>query len=201
MSKVDDMLDEIMSDLGISDEIARSIRQTEKKSTEEDTKQETEISSLDVSSYNINTEHMLADSEKTYIKENVRHNYSNNKKKQKKDSSTILIRFFVSMAVNILFYAVVIFGIVKMANVGFNFAYDIYAGKGQEESPGRNISFEIEEGTSSYDIAKQLEINKIISNRYSFLIRLKLSEKSVQSDTYTLSTSMTYDEIIGEICN
>ena len=175
MSKVEDMLDEIMSDLGIRDEIARSLKQTEDKGKYKNTSRYKETGSLNTS-YNVN-----------------------NQKNSRERYMSRLLGVLFTILLNVIFYAAVVVAIVNVSTYAFDFAYDIYAGSGQDEE-GKNIMFEIEEGTSSLEVAEQLEVNNIVSNRYSFWIRVKLSQKNIQANTYTLSTDMTYEEIIDAIC-
>ncbi len=107
----------------------------------------------------------------------------------------------LNIIVNLIFYGIVIFVISTACKSAYNFSYQIYGDVVSEKSPGREIIFDIKDGASAYTVAKQLELNKIIVNKYSFLIRYELSEKTIWPGKYTLSTSMNYEEILDTICD
>ena len=51
-------------------------------------------------------------------------------------------------------------------------------------------------------MAKNLEEQDLIKNKYSFYLRMKLQREegtSLQEGVYTLNTSMSYEEILGQV--
>lgn len=104
------------------------------------------------------------------------------------------------IVLNILFYVFVVFIIITGANKAFDFTYQIYGPVSVSEKPGKEKEVEIKKGTSAFQIADELYDNNLIKNKYSFFIRLKLSERTIVPNKYKLSTAMTYEEIIDNIC-
>jgi UPF0755 protein len=68
-----------------------------------------------------------------------------------------------------------------------------------DEAPGREIIFQINKGESKMDIAKKLELNQAIKNKYSFYLKTKLQEYVIMPGTYIINSSMTYDEILSVV--
>ena len=84
----------------------------------------------------------------------------------------------------------------------YSFANEVFGDVIAEAPPGHDKSFVVAESDDLFTVSKNLESEGLVANAYSFYIRLKLSmgKKSiVQAKTYTLNTSMTYDEILDEI--
>lgn len=124
--------------------------------------------------------------------------------KAEKGNATALfvIRGFLILLLNLIFYAVVIFGTVWLCKTTYSFANEIFGEVMAEAPPGTDKTFVIEESQDSLTIAKNLEKEGLVSNAYSFYIRLKLSLSDttiVASGNYTLNTSMTYKEILDVI--
>ena len=119
---------------------------------------------------------------------------------EKEDNTLNVASIIVQILMNVLFYGIAIYLTVNFANRAYDFAYQVYGPVTMAEAPGESKKVEIKEGTSSVQIANMLYNNKLIVDKYSFLVRLKLSELNICPKTYTLSTSMTYSDIIDKIC-
>lgn len=119
---------------------------------------------------------------------------------EKDDNTLNIASIIVQILMNLLFYGIAIYLTVNFANRAYDFAYQVYGPVTMAEAPGESKKVEIKEGTSSTQIANLLYNEKLIVDKYSFLVRLKLSEQNVHPKIYTLSTSMTYSDIISEIC-
>lgn len=124
--------------------------------------------------------------------------------KAERGSATVLfiIRGFLIFMLNFIFYALVVMGTVEVCKVTYSFANEVFGEVMAEAPPGRDVTFEIRESEDSLTIAKNLEREGVVSNAYSFYIRLRLSlsEKNiVAAGSYQLNTSMTYKEILDEI--
>lgn len=119
---------------------------------------------------------------------------------KKEDNSLGSASIIVQLLMNILFYGVVIYMTVAFANKAYDFAYQIYGPVTMAEAPGTSKKIDIKEGTSSTQIANMLYEERLIVDKYSFLLRLKLSEQNVRPNVYTLTTAMTYSDIIAKIC-
>lgn len=124
--------------------------------------------------------------------------------KREKGNATVLffIRGILVLLLNLIFYAVVIFGALEVCKISYSFANEVFGDVMAEPPPGQNRTFVIAEADDSMSIAKNLERDGIVHNAYSFYIRLRLSlsDKSVvMAGTYELNTSMTYKEILEKI--
>jgi UPF0755 protein len=67
-----------------------------------------------------------------------------------------------------------------------------------EDAPGEDILVQVQEGTSSMELAKLLEQKGLIRDAKLFYIRLKLSayRNSIEPGIYILNTSMTPKEMM-----
>ncbi len=103
---------------------------------------------------------------------------------------------------NIIFYAVVLFGLVKVCQAGYGFSYEIFGDVTVTEAPGASVTFSILEGESTMSVSKRLEDQGLIVNRYSFFARAKLSENSrakIRPGEYKINTGMSYSAILNKI--
>ena len=109
--------------------------------------------------------------------------------------------FILHLLLNIIFYAVVIFAIYKVGITVKDFCFQVFGNETVDEPPGISVEIKINEGASTMEIASKLEMNKVIPNRYSFYLKVKLMNYKILAGTYILNTSMTYDEILDQITN
>ena len=120
-------------------------------------------------------------------------------------STVILI-----IGIAIIFYIVVGYGIKKLASYAYDFAYQVFGDVAVEAAPGRDVKVTILKGESTMNVASKLEDAKVIVNKYSFYVKLKImslggkkdpdSERvDVMPGTYILNTSMSYDEVLAII--
>lgn len=121
---------------------------------------------------------------------------------QKSDGTKAVIDvagFILHLLLNIIFYAVVIFAIYKVGITAKEFCYQVFGTTTMDAEPGINAEIEIGEGASTMEVAAALEMNRLIPNRYSFYLKVKLMDYEILAGTYILNTSMTYDEILNQI--
>lgn len=107
--------------------------------------------------------------------------------------------FLFRMLLNIAFYLAVIMLITKVSTETYKFCYQIFGQVTASEAPGRNVEIQIKKGESTMNVASKLQLNKIIVNKYSFYVKAKLLKHTIMPGTYTVNTSMTYDEIFAII--
>lgn len=110
------------------------------------------------------------------------------------------ISIVIQLFLNILFYVILIMAVIRLSGWAYHFAYQVFGNVTVASAPGRLATIEIEEGESTHSVAKELEENGLIVNADSFYVRTKLmmgSEKPILPGTYTLNSSMTYDEILA----
>jgi len=115
---------------------------------------------------------------------------------------------FLSICLNIVIYAVIIFFLIKGIHKTYDFAYRIFGDVSVEEEPGRDVKIQILKGESTMNVATKLETNKLIPDKYSFFLKVQIgninmgsSKKKyeIKGGTYVLNTSMNYDEILNII--
>lgn len=112
------------------------------------------------------------------------------------------VRMLLIILLNIIFYALVIFGCIQIVNTGYSFAYAVLGDTMAELPPGSDCSYTIESGQSEYEVASDLAEQNLVKDKYSFYLRMKLEEggdRVLLPGTYHLNTSMTYEEILSMI--
>lgn len=107
--------------------------------------------------------------------------------------------FILRLLLNILFYTIVVILLVRACKITYNFCYEIFGQVTASAEPGRDIEIQINKGESTMNVASKLELNKIIVNKYSFYVKAKIKKHKIMPGTYSLNTSMTYDEIFSII--
>ncbi len=120
-----------------------------------------------------------------------------------KPTSTQLVlkitSFILRLLLNILFYTIVVILIARASKITYDFCYQIFGQVTASQEPGRDIEIRIDKGESTMNVAGNLELKRIIVNKYSFYVKAKLKKHTIMPGTYTLNTSMTYDEIFAVI--
>lgn len=107
--------------------------------------------------------------------------------------------FIFRTLLNIVFYLAIIYLITVVSKNAYNFCYQIFGEVTVETEPGRSIEIQIKQGESTMNVAKKLDLNKIIVDQYSFYVKAKLMNYTIMPGTYMLNTSMTYDKIFETI--
>lgn len=100
---------------------------------------------------------------------------------------------------NVVFYALVVFFIVRASVVGYNFSYQIFGDVSLEKAPGTEKVIEISQGESTMNVASKLERNQLIVDKNSFYLRAKLADETIMPGTYTINSSMNYEQIFEVI--
>ncbi|BBF43264.1 hypothetical protein lbkm_1951 [Lachnospiraceae bacterium KM106-2] len=103
------------------------------------------------------------------------------------------------LILNALFYVLVIFVLVKACTFSYQFAYQVFGSVQVEQAPGTDRVVDIRKGEATMDLATALEMKNIIVNKYSFYLRAKLANERIMPGTYTLNTSMDYNDILNTI--
>lgn len=105
----------------------------------------------------------------------------------------------LTIGINLIFYSAVVYGTKKGASYCYDFAYQVFGDVAVEAGDGRDVEVTIMKGESTMNIASKLEDAKVISNKYSFFVKLKLKEYDIMPGTFVLNTSMTYDQVLDVI--
>lgn len=125
--------------------------------------------------------------------------------KKEKEGSKLFLNvtlFLLYILLNVIFYVVVVMVAKKLCTSAYDYGYQIFGNVSVTEAPGNDVQIQIMEGESSMEIAKKLEANLLVTNRYTFYIRTKLTigkENPILPGTYKLNTSMCYDDILSII--
>lgn len=112
-------------------------------------------------------------------------------------SSKIVLRI-VSLSFSILIFLVIVFGLIHIAKESYSFGYRVYTETAIEKSPGTDKSVIVQKGMNVYDISKVLMEQKLIRNKYLFVVQVELSDykNKIKSGSYILNTSMTTKDMM-----
>lgn len=105
----------------------------------------------------------------------------------------------IQIILNVLFYVVAIIVIMRFSTAAYELSYQIFGHVTAQESPGIDKPVTIEQGDSTVKIATMLEEKGLIVNKYSFIIRAKISisdRHPIVPGEYVLNTSMPYETIL-----
>lgn len=112
------------------------------------------------------------------------------------------VRTMLIIILNIIFYGLVVFALYQICHSGYQFAYDTLGETMAELPPGQDKQFVVLPGESDFRVAEHLEEQGLVKGRFTFYVRTKLEKREnvmIQTGTYTLNSSMTYEEIILEL--
>jgi len=107
--------------------------------------------------------------------------------------------FILRLLLNMMFYILAIILIVNVSQKAYGFTYELYGPISAEAAPGREIIFQVKKGESTMDIASKLQLNRAITNKYSFYVKTKLQDLTIMPGTYIINSSMNYKEILDII--
>lgn len=123
-------------------------------------------------------------------------------KEQENGRALYIVRGILLVLFNFILYSLLLLAIIWVSKGGYRFAYQVFGAVTVTEAPGEDISITIEPDESVSELAKELENGGVIVNRYSFLVRARLSMadgRGLREGDYILNTSMTYEEILDKI--
>ncbi|MDD6035120.1 MAG: hypothetical protein PUC30_02825 [Lachnospiraceae bacterium] len=126
------------------------------------------------------------------------------KQSQQTKAALDILGYLLGIILNLVFYAVVAFGLYFVATNVYEFSYQIVGDRVSEAEPGRDVIIHIEEGESTMEIAEKLYMNKVVINKYTFYLKVQLFGFKIMQGTFQLNTSMTYDEVLnvlGDLSN
>lgn len=121
------------------------------------------------------------------------------KRSKKAKVALSITHTIVHFLLNVLFYCIVVFVVIKACSFAYDFSYQLFGDVPVSQSQGIERQIVINQGDSTYSVASKLELNKLIVDKYSFYLRAKLTDETIQPGIYTLNSSMNYDEIFAVI--
>lgn len=106
------------------------------------------------------------------------------------------------VSVNTLFNMLLLFILVESFFAAYSFSYKLFADMPCEAISGTLTDITINEGMTIRELASVLESNHIVESEEMFLARVYIGKYSdrIKSGTYSLSPTMTPDEICKTIC-
>ncbi|NLL72282.1 MAG: endolytic transglycosylase MltG [Clostridiales bacterium] len=107
--------------------------------------------------------------------------------------------FILRLLLNIAFILAVVLVVVYGSRKAFNFTYQLYGPVTVDREPGRDVFVKINKGESSMDVAKKLELYRVIVDKNSFYFKTKLQDKVIMPGTYKVNSSMTYTQVLDII--
>ena len=106
--------------------------------------------------------------------------------------------FMLSLFINLF----MLFCLVKAFTWSFNLGYGIFGKVAYHPGSEEYVTVVIPADTTTLEVGKALEKAGIIENRWVFFARVKVKglQKNLLSGKFTLSPSMTYEQILDIIC-
>ena len=102
----------------------------------------------------------------------------------------------ISISARLIVFAAVFVLMYEGATKGYQVGHEIFAPEAVDAEPGTVKEIVIEPGESLSDVAKRLEQEGLISNRFALMVQAKFYEYDVGPGAYELSTSMTSKEML-----
>jgi UPF0755 protein len=119
---------------------------------------------------------------------------------EKSRSAMHEIGVVIQLLLNVLFYVALLMAVVSLSTKSYTFAYQVFGNVTVSGEPGDLATIEVTEGEGTKAIAKDLETKGLVVDKDTFYVRAKLTtgeKKPILPGTYTLSSAMTYDEILS----
>ncbi len=98
--------------------------------------------------------------------------------------------------ISLVFYTVVIIGLLWATKESFQFGYDVFNGKPLTETKGEVIRYTVEEGDSIRKIAADLEELGLIENQYIMIVQKVFYNVHYKPGTFELNSGMTSKEML-----
>lgn len=110
----------------------------------------------------------------------------------------IIFGISVRTLVNVLF----IFGLVEGFVYFYHFSYKLFGDIPYKPAVSQTVTVTIEPGAGSGEIARLLDSLELVDSEYLLLARMYLGKYNsrIQAGTYSLTPSMSPDEICRRIC-
>lgn len=118
--------------------------------------------------------------------------------KDNENAYGVVLGICIRTLVNIVFVLLLVEGFTY----SYHFSYKVFADLPMVAASSEVKEIAIGEGSSAKDVSVLLETNGVIEDKYIFLVRAYLGKynNKIIAGTYSLSPSMTPDEICRMIC-
>ncbi len=102
------------------------------------------------------------------------------------------------LLINIIIFSVLIILVYKYAWEAYRFAFRVFGEDpvdNIEETAGSEITIKVDKGDSALTVGAKLELARAIHDKFSFYIRARLVKAKFHPGLYTVSTTMSYDDM------
>lgn len=107
---------------------------------------------------------------------------------------------FAKVSVQVLKYVIMVVVAVVCATTAYNFGAKIFSVETMEMTPGTDMSFNFDEGTTIKQVGEILEEYRVIKDAKIFSVQSYVySVKEIIPGTYLFNTSQTSEEIFKTI--
>lgn len=105
-----------------------------------------------------------------------------------------VLRFSVGLLINVF----IVFVLVRVFSLGFNFAYDVFASTCKDETDTQVVAVTILPDSTIVDVCETLDDAGVVKNSYALMVKIRLGSyaASILPGTYEIAPSYTNDEII-----
>ena len=112
------------------------------------------------------------------------------------------LRVGMFYAIEVLFDILIILVIIRGFSWGYNFAYDVFNDDVKYAGVTSTKSIVIKADMDYKEVCRVLYENDLIKDKYVLMAKMKLNSCTdrIIPGTYTLKASMSYDTIMGTIC-
>ena len=116
---------------------------------------------------------------------------------KKTASKTLRAVFFsvLRLAVNLI----ILYLLLQLFLFAYHFAYQVFANEAYQPKNKATVTVTVHEGASAMNIARVLEEEGVIVNKYTFILRYRFSKYNGQlkAGTYEVGPSMKTDDILA----
>lgn len=102
----------------------------------------------------------------------------------------------INISLRLLGFALLLFLLYEGVIGGYRFGHAVFSPEAAAESPGRERTWLIKEGTSLLEISKELEAAGLIPDALVFVVQAKLYHYTLSPGTYVINSSMTSRDIL-----
>lgn len=112
--------------------------------------------------------------------------------------SSKMVLNVLNSVLSILLLVLLLFVLLKAGSVAYDMGYRVFTEPAVEESPGRDMTVQVEKGMSEIELGSLLEEKRLVDSGFLFAIQLRFSAYAdkLKPGTYTLNTSQTAREMM-----
>lgn len=102
----------------------------------------------------------------------------------------------MSVSCKVVLYALVLFLLYEGVTRGYSCGHEIFDPTPMSQEPGITREFVIGEGDTVKTVAKALEEDGLIRDKWIFILQAKIYEYEIHAGSYELNTSMTSKDML-----